>query len=234
MYLEVDLYPGEGLTQLWVCTLQWDEFASRGVFALRLGGMEGMSGTRRPPGRAALRSCWAAVPAAGCPAGAVSRAGQGVAVPVSQCYPGSLGKRAPHQRAPTRLTRGWVQGAHGAEMPECCDIGRPASLTGNPSPKSLEAGRVSGRVQTCPARPLPGTGAAVGGAGLRPGVPGAVPVQDELQAAAVCPCVMPGCWGTREGGRGLCPAFFQSRWLPAVGALVSYTFSTAVEDPSPQ
>lgn len=150
------MYPGEGFTQLWVCTLQWDEFASRGVFALQLEGMEGMSGTRRPPGRAALRSCLEAVPAAGCPAGAVCHAGHGVAVPVSQCYPGSLGKRAPHQWAPTRLTRVWVQGAHGAEIPECCDICRPASLTGNPSRKSLEAGRVFGRVQTCPARLLPG------------------------------------------------------------------------------
>lgn len=100
LYLEMGLYPGEGLTQLWVCTLQWDEFASRGVFALQREGMEGMSGTRRPPGSAALRSCLEPVPAAGCPVGAVSHTGQGVAVPVGHCYPGSFGKRIPHQWHP--------------------------------------------------------------------------------------------------------------------------------------
>lgn len=42
LYLGMGSYPGEGFTQLWVCTLQWDEFASRGVFAPQLEGMEEM------------------------------------------------------------------------------------------------------------------------------------------------------------------------------------------------
>lgn len=80
--LRMGSFPGEGFTQLWICTLQWDEFASRGVFAPQLEGMEEMSGTRRPPGRGALRSCLEPVPAAGCPTGAVSSTGHGAAVPV--------------------------------------------------------------------------------------------------------------------------------------------------------
>lgn len=82
LYLGTGLYPGEEFTQLWVCTLQWDEFASKGVFAPQLEGREEMSGTRRPPGSAALRSCLQPVAAAGCPAGAVNHPGQGAAVPV--------------------------------------------------------------------------------------------------------------------------------------------------------
>lgn len=61
LYLGMGLYPGEGLTQLWVCTLQWDEFAPRGVFAPQLEGMEERSGTRRPPDNAALSSYLEAV-----------------------------------------------------------------------------------------------------------------------------------------------------------------------------
>lgn len=191
---------------LWVCTLQWNEFASKGVFAPQLQEMEGMSGTGRTPGSAALRSCLEPVPAAGCPGGAVSHSGQGVAVPVWQCCPGSFGKGVPHQWAPTRLTHVWVQGAHGAEIPGCCDICRPASLTGNPSQKSLEAGRVLGRVQTCPAQLLPGTSGGCGGtgrAGVSPGVPRAVTLQDELQPAVLCPCVLLGRWDTKNGGRAV-------------------------------
>lgn len=130
----------------------------------------------------------------------------------------------------------WVQGAHGAEILECCDICKPASLPGNPSRKSLEAGRVLGRVQTCPARLLPGTSGGCGGtagAGVSPGDRGAVTLQDELQPADLCPCVLPWCWDTKDGGRGLCPAFFQSQWPPAVGGLVLYPFSSAVQNPSP-
>lgn len=166
----------------------------------------------------------------------MSHSGQSVAVPVWQCYPGSFGKGVPHQWAPTRLTRVWVQGAHGAEIPGCCDICRPASLTGNPSRKSLEAGRILGRVQTCPARLLPGISGGCGGtgrAGVSPGVPGAVTLQDELQPAVLCACGLLGRWDTRNGGRGLCPAFFQPQWLPAAGALVLYPSSRAVQDPSP-
>lgn len=101
----------------------------------------------------------------------------------------------------------WVQGAHGAEIPECCDICKPASLAGNPSRKSLEAGRVLGCVQTCPARLLPGTSGCSGGRGelgVPPGVAGAVTVQDE--PAILCPCSLLGCWDGRNGGRGLFPS----------------------------
>lgn len=141
----------------------------------------------------------------------------------------------------------WVQGAHAAEILECCDICKPASLAGNPSRKSLEAGRVLGHVQTCPARLLPGTSSSCGDGeswglswglswvspGVSPGVSSAVTLQDELRPAVLCPCVLPGCRDTKCGGRGLCPAFFQSQWLPAVGGLVLYLLSGAMQDPSP-
>lgn len=48
-------------------------------------------------------------------------------------------------------------------------------------------------------------------------------------------CVPVCCWGVGipRTGAGLCPAFFQPQWLPAVGALVLYPSSSTVQDPSP-
>lgn len=113
--------------------------------------------------------------------------------------------------APTRLTRVWV-----VELMEQKPRNAVTSANLHPSQEipaespwrlgeSLDVSRPAGPGSS----QAPAAAVGDGGSWLAPGVPGAVPTQDELQPPVLCPCELPGCWDPGRGAEG-CALRFSS------------------------
>ena len=208
-------------SQGWVCTQRW--IWSQGWVCTLAGGcMVGYRGTGGPQATLRLGEllragascrmpsmtskpywagcCWRSPVWQRCP-GSSARPQQpvwGWCSPSTGSVPGWAFSEAAAGATPGTPRR-WVPvgatscGAGGAEIAERCDIRKPASRAGNPSRKSLEAGRVPGLVQTCPAPAPPRAPAGAAGGTAEPHPP-------RLPWGPRC-CHPAGglCWGWRFG-----------------------------------